>query len=134
MIRTFSFFSFFFFYNERSQLRVYFYLVPLSLVEYDIKSILKLNKSALNLDFFSPRWVALAKLKNSFFPIPIGGGITVGFMPFPSAKRNAYSLVQDFGWVGFYGISTIVGYLMPNPVFTYILTIWFENTICRYIF
>ena len=23
-----------------------------------------------------------------------------------------------FGWVGFYGISTIVGYLMPNPLYT----------------
>ena len=29
------------------------------------------------------------------------------------------------GWVGFYGISTIVGYLMPNPLYTYILNIWF---------
>ena len=26
--------------------------------------------------------------------------------------------------VGFYGISTIVGYLMPNPLFTYILNIY----------
>ena len=25
-----------------------------------------------------------------------------------------------FGLVGFYGISTIMGYLMPNPVYTYI--------------
>ena len=24
-----------------------------------------------------------------------------------------------FGWVGFYGISTTVGYLIPNPFFTY---------------
>ena len=31
------------------------------------------------------------------------------------------------GWlVEFYGISTIVGYLMPNPLYTYILNmIWF---------
>ena len=29
---------------------------------------------------------------------------------------------------GFYGISTIVGYLMPNPVDTYIL-----NKICKHI-
>ena len=29
-----------------------------------------------------------------------------------------------FGWVGFYGISTIVGYLMPNPFYTYILNIY----------
>ena len=32
-----------------------------------------------------------------------------------------------FGLVEFYGISTIVGYLMPNPVFTYIL----NNTFCK---
>ena len=24
-----------------------------------------------------------------------------------------------FGWVRFYSISTIVGYLMPNPLYTY---------------
>ena len=33
--------------------------------------------------------------------------------------------------VWFDGISAIV-YLMPNPVFTYILNIWFVNTFCRY--
>ena len=27
-------------------------------------------------------------------------------------------------WLGFYGISTIVGYLMPNPLYTYILDIY----------
>ena len=27
-------------------------------------------------------------------------------------------------WVGFYGISTIVVYLMPNPFYTYILDIY----------
>ena len=34
--------------------------------------------------------------------------------------------------VWFDGISTIIGYLMPNPVFTYILSIWFGNAFCRY--
>ena len=29
-----------------------------------------------------------------------------------------------FGLVGFYGISIIVGYLMPNPLYTYILNIY----------
>ena len=29
-----------------------------------------------------------------------------------------------FGLVGFYGISTIVGYLMPNPFYTYISNIY----------
>ena len=34
-----------------------------------------------------------------------------------------------FGLVGFYGISTIVGYLMPNPIYSYILNIYM---ICKY--
>ena len=29
-----------------------------------------------------------------------------------------------FALVGFYGISTIVGYLMPNPLYTYVLNIY----------
>ena len=29
-----------------------------------------------------------------------------------------YSYIKDFGLVWFYGISTIVGYLMPNPFYT----------------
>ena len=29
-----------------------------------------------------------------------------------------------FGWVGVYGISTLVGYLMPNSLYTYILNIY----------
>ena len=29
-----------------------------------------------------------------------------------------------FGLVGFHGISTIVGYLMPNSVYTYVLNIY----------
>ena len=42
--------------------------------------------------------------------------------------------VNHYTWylVWFYGISTIVGYLMPNTVFTYTLNIWFVNTFCRY--
>ena len=35
---------------------------------------------------------------------------------------HTHSLVW-IGLVGFYGISTIVGYLMPNPLYTYILHI-----------
>ena len=31
-----------------------------------------------------------------------------------------------FGLVRFYGMSTIVGYLMPNPLYAYILVIWAE--------
>ena len=32
--------------------------------------------------------------------------------------------IYDLVWVGFYGISTIAGYLMPNPLYTYILNIY----------
>ena len=32
--------------------------------------------------------------------------------------------IYDFVRLGFYGISTIVGYLMPNPLYTYILNIY----------
>ena len=28
-----------------------------------------------------------------------------------------------FGWVGFYGVPTIVGHLIPNPVYSYISNI-----------
>ena len=34
-----------------------------------------------------------------------------------------YIKYKRFGLVEFYGISTIVGYLMPNPLYTYILNI-----------
>ena len=30
----------------------------------------------------------------------------------------------NFGLVRFYGISTIVGYLMPNPLYAYMLNIY----------
>ena len=31
---------------------------------------------------------------------------------------------------GFYGISVLVGYLIPNLFYTWILNIWFVNTFC----
>ena len=45
-----------------------------------------------------------------------------------SDKTDFISLLKiDLVLVGFYGISTLVGYLMPNPFYTYILRIyiWF---------
>ena len=38
-----------------------------------------------------------------------------------NAKSSSYIYIEyiGFGWVGFYGISTIVGYLMPNALYTY---------------
>ena len=43
-----------------------------------------------------------------------------------NAKSYFYIYIRYiiFGLVGFYGISTILGYLMPNPVFTNILNIY----------
>ena len=42
-----------------------------------------------------------------------------------NAKSSLYIYIKyiGFGWVGFYGISTIIGYLMPNPLYTYISNI-----------
>ena len=39
-----------------------------------------------------------------------------------NAKSSLYIYIKyiRFGLVWFYGISTIVGYLMPNPLYTYI--------------
>ena len=38
-------------------------------------------------------------------------------------KTYAECKLFKFGWVGFYGILAILGYLMPNPLYTYILNI-----------
>ena len=44
-----------------------------------------------------------------------------------SIKRIAKYLKDWLGWVGFYDISTLVGYLIPNPLYTFlkIYMIWF---------
>ena len=39
-------------------------------------------------------------------------------------KVPEYFIEVLFGLILFYGISTIVAYLMPNPLFTYILDIY----------
>ena len=50
-----------------------------------------------------------------------------------NAKSSFYIYIRYiwFGLVVLYGISTIVGYLMLNLVFPYILNIWFVNIFCR---
>ena len=42
------------------------------------------------------------------------------------AKSSLYIYIKyiGFGWVGFYSISTLVGYLMLNPLYTNILNIY----------
>ena len=46
-------------------------------------------------------------------------------------KSNKIMIKKRDGLAVFYSISTIIGYLMPNPVYTYILNTWFENTFSR---
>ena len=43
-----------------------------------------------------------------------------------NAKSSLYMHIKYIGFssVRFYGISTIVGYLMPNPLYTFILNIY----------
>ena len=43
-----------------------------------------------------------------------------------NAKSSLYKYIKyiGFGLVGFYGILTLVGYLMPNPLYTNILNIY----------
>ena len=49
-----------------------------------------------------------------------------------NAKSSLYIYIKFiiFGLVWFCGISTIVGYLMPNPLFAYTFNIRFVNTFC----
>ena len=44
-----------------------------------------------------------------------------------NAKSSLYIyiyIMKIYDLVGFYDISTVVGYLMPNPLYTYILNIY----------
>ena len=43
-----------------------------------------------------------------------------------NTKPSLYIYIKyiGFGLVGYYGMSTFVGYLMPNPFYTYILKIY----------
>ena len=45
-----------------------------------------------------------------------------------------YSICIWFGLLRFYDIWNIKGYLMSNPLWTYILNIWFVNAFCLNIF
>ena len=52
-----------------------------------------------------------------------------------NAKSSLYIYIYQiymiwFGLVRFYGISTIVGYLIRNPLYTYISNIRFVNIFC----
>ena len=58
---------------------------------------------------------------------------TTRYIGIDRTQRYVSTSTHTYCWlVGFYGISTIVGYLMPNPLYTYILNIYilFVNTFC----
>ena len=42
----------------------------------------------------------------------------------PNPLYTYISNIYEFGWVGFYGISTIGGYLIPNLIYSYIIIIY----------
>ena len=54
-----------------------------------------------------------------------------------NAKSSLYIYIKyiGFGLVRFYGISTIIGFLKPNPFYTYILNIydlvWLDFMACQ---
>ena len=62
------------------------------------------------------------KSSTTFNPLT-GMGIDSFLIRFRSKRQQATSIVLEYfiGLTGFYGTSTIVGYLMPNPFYTYIL-------------
>ena len=61
--------------------------------------------------------------KNEIIRFVIDMGILKTSPPL-TIKRAPVGKGLHVGLVGFYGISTIVGYLIPNPFYTYILNIY----------
>ena len=57
----------------------------------------------------------------------------INYWRLSNAKSALYIYIKyiGFGLVGFYGISTIGGYLMPNPLYTYILNILYYESVSR---
>ena len=50
--------------------------------------------------------------------------------PTPYNQQVGVSWLFWFGLVWFYSISPNFDYLKPNPVYTYIKYVWFENIFC----
>ena len=98
---------------------------------YDTKSVFKQSLTGLNSEFSFSYTSCLTKAEEFCLPyyLPIAGGKIIGFIPFlwVLSMWNAISLVKDLNYdykhyttgTSIYGISTIVGYLMPN-LFWYI--------------
>ena len=101
------------------------------------RSLFKRSLTGLNSEFSFSQTSCLTKAEEpslSYY-LPIAGGRIIGFIPFPRVlvlcemqsvssriwTRVAVSISYDDNhhtmfW--FYGISIIVGYLMPNPIYT----------------
>ena len=111
---------------------------------YDTRSVFKAEFNSLNSEFSFSLTSCLTTAEEPSLPyyLPIAGVIIIGFISFPRVlvqcemqsvlsriwTRIAVSISHDdnhytTGTSTYNGISTIVGYLMPNPLCTYILNI-----------
>ena len=68
-----------------------------------------------------PKVIVKARLEFELTTIPQSSALTI-------TPRWHSFLFLSFGLVWFSRISTMIGYLMPNSVFAFILNIWFVNT------
>ena len=102
-------------YVRRNLFNIFEVESPNSLVKKIFRAQLSVKKAMLTVFWYKKGFISIDFLEK---------GETV--------KSASYwpRLRFGIGWVGFYGISTIEGYLMPNPVYTYILDIYM---ICKHI-
>ena len=84
-------------------------------------------KKTLHILFFFSIYLRFLKWQQFFFHLikkPSQIEMHVGHFKRKRRERKS-GLNKWFCWVWFDGTSTIVGYLMPNTFYTYILNIWF---------
>ena len=93
--------------------------------------------------------IAMEGIENNFYPtidskwlliiivfIFISGTLTeptvcaIYFKLIVKWKKQFHVILLWFAWLGFMAYQPLGVNLMPNPVYTFILTIWFVNTLC----
>ena len=99
-------------------------MVRVTGVQSQVESYMVLDTSLLNTQNYKVKWSNPGK---GVAPSPTfrwSSNRKGSFRVTLVYRRQLYLLYYIwFGLVGFYGISTIVGYLMPHPLYTYILNI-----------
>ena len=119
-------FSFFFSFPSLEN-PVYFTMFTAQGVEMNSPSYLREMKQKLhNLRFEpgSPKTFLtiekpLKSVSQSLNCIQFGDSVSVGNVEYPLVVIATRSTVTQIGFVWFYDISTTVGYLMPNPFYSY---------------